>query len=169
WGGSPAGPAAGCGAPPAERAGSDPAWAAGARLLVGAPVRAELVVLLAFGGIAEHFIGFVDLLEARLGRLVARVDVGVMLPRQLPVGLLDFLLGRGLRHAERRVVVLEVHEQSAVSVVSLSRSRACGSADRVPGSPAAARRAPTAHPPASAAAGAARPPRFRAAAGRRRD
>ena len=39
------------------------------------PVGAELVVLAALLGIAEHLVGLVDLLELRLGRLVARVDV----------------------------------------------------------------------------------------------
>src|SRR5262245_4114172 len=43
--------------------------AGGAGLLVGAPVRAELVVFLPFLGIAEHLVGFVDFLELRLGRL----------------------------------------------------------------------------------------------------
>ena len=51
-------------------------------------------------------------LKLRLGRLVARVDVGMVLARQLPERLLDLLLGRGLRDAERRVVVLEVHTSS---------------------------------------------------------
>src|SRR5205085_9621151 len=51
-------------------------------LLVLPPVRPELVVLLALGGIAEDFIRFVDLLEASLRRLVVLIDVGVMLARQ---------------------------------------------------------------------------------------
>src|SRR5262249_19717872 len=79
------------------------------RLLVHPPVRAELVVLLALRWIAEDFVRLVDLLEARLRRLVARVDVRVMPSRKLPVRLLDFLLGRRLRDAERGVVVFEVH------------------------------------------------------------
>src|SRR5207253_5753934 len=44
-------------------------------LFVHAPVRPELVVLLALRGIAQHFIGLVDLFEARLGRLVSGIDV----------------------------------------------------------------------------------------------
>src|SRR6185369_17911200 len=48
-----------------------------AGLFVGTPVGAELVVFLALGGIAEHFVRLGEILEARLGRLVARVDVRV--------------------------------------------------------------------------------------------
>jgi hypothetical protein len=51
------------------------------RLLVLPPVGAELVVLAALVRVAEHLVGLVDGLEARLG-LVARVDVRVRLPRQ---------------------------------------------------------------------------------------
>ena len=46
-----------------------------------------------------------DLLEPLLGLRVARVGVGVVLLRQLPVGARDVLLGRALRHAEHLVVV----------------------------------------------------------------
>src|SRR6185295_1677454 len=78
-------------------------------LFVGAPVGAELVVLLALGRIAEDLVGLVDLFEFRFGRFVTRVDVRVMLARELPEGLLDLLLGGALRHAERGVIVFEVH------------------------------------------------------------
>src|SRR5262245_18129660 len=87
-----------------------------AGLFVGTPVGAELVVLLALGGIAEHLVRLGQILEARLRSLVARIDVGVVLARQLPVRLLDLLLGRGFGDAERRVVVLEVHSQSKPSM-----------------------------------------------------
>src|SRR5262249_34647214 len=96
----------------------------GACLLVHPPVGAKLVVFFALGWIAEHFVGFVDLLELRLRRLVAGVDVRMVLPRELPVCLLDLLLGRGLGHAERRVVILEIHSQSNPSI-RLSSSSSC--------------------------------------------
>ena len=67
---------------------------------------ADLVVLLALLGVAEHVVGRGDLLEALLGLLVAGVGVGVELLGQLPVGARDLLLGRALRHAEDGVVVL---------------------------------------------------------------
>src|SRR5262249_58609767 len=85
-------------------------------LLVHPPVRAELVVLLPLLRIAEDFVRLVDLLELRLGGLVPWVHVRMMLARQLPERLLDFLVGGGLRHAEGGVVVFEVHR--------VSRSRA---------------------------------------------
>src|SRR5262249_4211346 len=101
--------------PPAttELARIEPAAAgAGARLLVGAPVRAQLVVLLPLRRITEHLVGLVDLLEAGLGCLVAGIDIRVVLARQLAEGLLDLFLARGLRHAERRVVILEFHQSN---------------------------------------------------------
>jgi hypothetical protein len=90
------------------------AGAAGrAPLLVHPPVGAQLVVLLPLLRIAEHLVGLVDFLELRLGRLVAGVDVGVVLARQLPVRALDLLVGGGLGDPERLVVVLEVHRVRA--------------------------------------------------------
>ena len=49
----------------------------------------ELVVFLALLGIADHFVCFVDFLEARLRRFVARVDVRMVFAGHLPKGLLD--------------------------------------------------------------------------------
>ena len=54
------------------------------------------VVLLALLGVAEHVVRLGDLLEARLGVLVARVAVRVIVARQLAVGLLDLLGGGAL-------------------------------------------------------------------------
>jgi hypothetical protein len=53
---------------------------------------AELVVKLALFLIAENLIRLVDLFELGLSALVVRVDIGVMLTRQLAIGLFDFLL-----------------------------------------------------------------------------
>ena len=78
------------------------------RLLVHAPVGAQLVVLPALLRIAEDLVRLVDLLELRFRRLVARVHVGMVLARQLAVRLLDLLFRRRLGDAERGVVVLEV-------------------------------------------------------------
>jgi hypothetical protein len=78
-------------------------------LLVHPPVRAQLVVLLPLLGIAEHLVRLVDLLELRLGDLVTRVDVRVVLAGELPVRLLQLLVRSGLRDPERLVVVLEFH------------------------------------------------------------
>jgi len=50
------------------------------------PLRAELVVLLPFLGVAKNFVGFVDVLELGFSFRVARIDIWVELPRQLSVG-----------------------------------------------------------------------------------
>src|SRR5215204_5316781 len=80
-----------------------------AGLFVHAPIRAQLVVLLPLFGIAQHFVSFVDFLEACFGGLVARIDVRMELAGQLAKGLLDLLLRGRLRDAERFVIVLEFH------------------------------------------------------------
>src|SRR5579864_4121479 len=70
----------------------------------------DLVVLRPALGVVQNLVRLVDLLEARLGvLLVAGVDVGMVLPRQLPERLADRLLVRVPRHAEYLVVVLELH------------------------------------------------------------
>src|SRR5207245_3996346 len=66
-----------------------------AGLLVHPPVGAQLVVLLPLGGIAKDLVGLVNLLELGLGRLVAWIDIGMVLARQLPIRLFDFLLRGG--------------------------------------------------------------------------
>src|SRR5262249_30073794 len=49
--------------------------------------RTELVVVAPALGVLEHFPGARDLLEALLGGLVARIQVRVMLARELAIGL----------------------------------------------------------------------------------
>src|ERR1035438_4645320 len=69
-------------------------------------IKAELVVHGTLLGVREHIVGFLDVLEAILGRLIARVEVGVVLPGELPISFAD-LLGAGLAgYAERFVVVV---------------------------------------------------------------
>src|SRR5215470_376291 len=113
---------------------------AGGHVFVRTPIRAELVVLLAFLGITEDLVRLVDLLELRLGGFVAWIDVGMELARQLAERLLQILVRGGLRHAEDGVVVLEVHGQSRAV---LSRGQACARSRRAPERRGAARRAPT--------------------------
>jgi hypothetical protein len=66
----------------------------------------ELVVLAALLGLGEHRVGLGDLLEPLLRRRVARVQVGVVLARQLPVGLPDGLGVGVARYTHRFVEVL---------------------------------------------------------------
>ena len=98
-----------------ERRAAGEALALLLRLVVHLPVRAELVVLAPLLRIAEHFVCLVDLLEPRLGGLVAGVDVRMVLARKLPIRLLQLFVGSRLRDAERLVVVLEFHQLSVAS------------------------------------------------------
>src|SRR5215510_5084876 len=63
------------------------------------PVLAELVVALTFLRIGEGFIGLSDLLKLLLRAVVARVDVGVILARQLTISFLDVVRSRGARNS----------------------------------------------------------------------
>ncbi len=65
----------------------------------------KCVVRLALLRIGEHVVRALHLLEALLRGVVARVAVGVVLARELPVGLLDVVVGRVLRDAEHFVGV----------------------------------------------------------------
>ena len=98
---------------PAEQVGQDVAEAAeaaaelaGVEALAAGEDDAALVVLLALVGIADYVVGGLDLLEALLGGVVVRVAVGVVLARELAVGLLDVLLRGLLVYAECLVGVL---------------------------------------------------------------
>jgi hypothetical protein len=90
------------------RTGTGKAGAAArpAGLAIHLPLVAEAVVLFALFFVAEHLVGFGNVLELFLGRLVVGVDVGVELAREFAVGALDFLVAGRLFHAEYLVVVL---------------------------------------------------------------
>jgi hypothetical protein len=64
-----------------------------------------LVILCALFRVAQNLSGLVYLLELRLGVLVAGVEVGVVLLRQLPVCLFDLFLRGALLQAEHLVIV----------------------------------------------------------------
>src|SRR5574337_637747 len=69
------------------------------------PGRTEPVVGLPLVGVAQHFVGFADLLEALLGGWISRILVGVVLVGQLAVGLLN-LLGPGVAVDPQNLVVV---------------------------------------------------------------
>ncbi len=77
-------------------------------VLPRAVAASELVVGGALFGVRKHRMRLVHFLHPRLGVLFLR-DVRVVLARELAVGLLDLVLRRFARHAERLVVVLEFH------------------------------------------------------------
>ena len=82
---------------------------------------AELVVAPALRGVGQHGVGLGRLLEAFLGRGVARVPVGVVLERQLPVGALDLLIVRGAGDAQDLVVVALAHAFATLTMAGRSR------------------------------------------------
>ena len=73
------------------------------------PARSNLVVLLALLRVRQDFVRLVDAFEPLLRLRLARVHVRMELPRQLTVRGADLLLRSRFRHAQRGVVVLEVH------------------------------------------------------------
>ena len=68
---------------------------------------AELVVPGLLLGVGEDVVGVLDFLELRLGRLVAGVGVGVVLPGEPPIRLLD-LVGRGVPGDAQDLVIISV-------------------------------------------------------------
>ena len=81
--------------PPGRRAG---------KAVLG--IEAVLVVHLALLRVAQDVVGFLDVLEALLGGLVPGVQVGMILARELPVGLADLVRGGLARNAQRFVIVV---------------------------------------------------------------
>src|SRR5206468_3101011 len=67
---------------------------------------AEAVVGGALLLVLEDLVGFADVLELLLGRLVARVAVRVMLHGELAIGPLELVAARPPVHAEQFVVIL---------------------------------------------------------------
>src|SRR5690606_19540473 len=64
---------------------------------------ADLVVFLALILVAEDGVGLADLLGLRLGGRITRVRVGVILARELAIGLLQIGVGDVLGYSERLV------------------------------------------------------------------
>ena len=79
--------------------------AAGERSALAKGGMAELVELGPLLRIGEHRVRFGQLLELLLGRLVARVPVGMVLERQLAIGLFDLVLAGVAAQAEDFIVV----------------------------------------------------------------
>ena len=69
-------------------------------------VEADLVVHLAFLGIAQDVISFLHVLETLLGGFVVGVEVGMIFARKFPVRLFDFVLVGVFCDAQRFVVVV---------------------------------------------------------------
>ncbi len=79
----------------------------------GDPGVTEAIVAGALVAVGEHRVGFGRFLELLLGRLVARVAIGMELERQLAIRALDLLIGGGTRRPEDLVVVALAHDALA--------------------------------------------------------
>lgn len=88
------------------------------------PAGAELVVLAAFFGVAQDFVGFVDFFELGFGGGFVGGDVGVVFAGEFAEGLFDFVLGRLSGHAEGGVVVLEFDGHGRCDGVGVGRTAA---------------------------------------------
>ena len=71
----------------------------------GGVVEAELIVARALLRVAEHFVGFVDLLKARFGLLVVRMKIRMAGLGRLAVSLFDFVVRSAFGYAEHLVVI----------------------------------------------------------------
>jgi len=69
-------------------------------------IEAVLVEHLLLFRIAQDVVGLLNAFEALFGRLVARVEVGMVLAREAAVRLPNFIGIRGAGNTQRRVVVL---------------------------------------------------------------
>src|SRR5208337_580433 len=69
-------------------------------------IETVLIVDLAFLRIAQDVVGFLDSLEALFRRLVAGIEVGMILASQLTVGFANLVFFGAARYAERFVVIV---------------------------------------------------------------
>src|SRR4051794_24245324 len=112
------------------------------RLLRGAPVLAEAVVLGALLGVAEDVVGLGDLLEAVLGARLL-VDVRVVLAGEPPVGPADLVLARPVGGAERLVVVPRADCRHQLAVCGRRDTATCAGRSTRPSTANPARRTST--------------------------
>ena len=69
-------------------------------------IEAVLIVHLALFGVAQDIVGFLDLLKTLLSRFVARIQIGMILARQLAIRLANFVFFGVPRHAKNFVIIL---------------------------------------------------------------
>src|SRR5262245_57337223 len=82
------------------------------RTHAGLRIHARVTVLVVggpLGGLAQHLVGFLGLLEQLLGLGVVRIAVRVVLHGQLAIGLLEIFLRGVPVHAEHLVIVALCH------------------------------------------------------------
>src|SRR5680860_1061068 len=92
-----------------------------AEILPSAPVGAELIVSPAFFGIAQHFVGFAQLLETLL-RVRLLADIRVIFARQPPIVLL-YLLRSGFAIHPEDLVIIFVFHTPGIRVRAINKER----------------------------------------------
>ena len=91
-------------------------------------IEAVLIVHLLLLRIAQNVVGFLDFLEMLLGGFVAGIQVRMMLARELPVGLADFIRVGAAIDTQRFVVVRSsCHKQIKNSGDRSQRAKVSGS------------------------------------------
>src|SRR5439155_14859443 len=86
--------------------------------------RAEAVEVRALVGVGQDRVRLVHLFEPLLGFFVAAIAVGVVLHRELAIGLLELGLAGGARDAEDLVVVARQRSQLSSSGAAATDTRA---------------------------------------------
>jgi hypothetical protein len=82
------------------------------KVLAGPGARSQLIIGRALFGSAQHLVRLAHLLEAGFG-VGLLADVGMELPRELAISLLDLRVGRVARDAHDLVIVFEFHRAPA--------------------------------------------------------
>jgi len=75
------------------------------------PIFPVLIVFLSFFGIAQHLVGFVNLLKFFAGVRIIRIQVRVHLTGQLAVRLFDLIVRGCFRYAQYAIIIDKVHVQ----------------------------------------------------------
>src|SRR5207253_9686272 len=86
-----------------------------AKISSGIPVRAQLIVLFALGGIAKNLIGLVDFLEFFFGLLFVLCDIGVVLAGEFAKSFLNLRITGSAGNTEYFVIVFVLNRHSTMT------------------------------------------------------
>jgi hypothetical protein len=87
----------------------------GALKTVLIPVLTEAIVLSALGGVCKYIVGFVYIFEPFLSRLIAGIQVWMILSCQASIGTLDVVVGGIPRDAQDIIIVSKVTHVTMMS------------------------------------------------------
>src|SRR5205085_2834734 len=100
-------------------AGAAPIEALRAALLIALPIATEAIIFFALLLVRQHFVGFVDRFEFRLGLFIAGIDIRVILARQLTIRLLNLGSAGAALNPKGFIIVLVIHRASLLVFVSI--------------------------------------------------